>query len=489
MTLLPDPFIDEMKEQLYRYGMELQWPAFLQSFQEPARHGLRANALKIRPHTLRKLLAGQPGMSEELFCPVPWTDDGFYCPPDFQPGKLAAHLAGLYYIQEPSAMLPAQVLAVQPGERVLDLCAAPGGKAARIAADLQGKGLLWANEISATRVRALQRNLELTGCTNAIITRETPQRLAARLPGWFDAILADVPCSGSGMFRRDPAAVKSWLAYGSDSCTLLQREIMESAWEMLRPGGRLVYSTCTFSLAENEAMIAWFCSQHPQCRIVPINKAAGVDDGLALNADMVRTARIWPHRADGEGHFCALLEKTEGTAVCQPAFAADQGSSASWAAFHDFCRGALSLEGQNTVNQLLENGSRRIENGHLHILPECPAALAQISKVKTGLFLGKVHHKGKQARFEPSIAFLISLSCSDLNHVAAGSGSSDLVRRCLRGETLALPQELAEAGWPVGATVAIALQEQEERWPLSWARLMAPATLKNSYPASWVRQV
>ncbi|MDW7656566.1 MAG: RsmF rRNA methyltransferase first C-terminal domain-containing protein [Bacillota bacterium] len=487
MTLLPDPFVNEMKELFCRFGMEQQWPSFLQSFRESARHGLRANTLKIRPDALRKLLAGQPGMSENLFCPVLWTDDGFYCPPDFQPGKLAAHLAGLYYIQEPSAMLPALVLSARPGERILDLCAAPGGKAARIAADLRGQGLLWANEISATRVRALQRNIELTGCTNAIITRETPQRLAGQLPGWFDAVLADVPCSGSGMFRRDPAAVKSWQAYGSDSCTLLQRDILESAWQMIRPGGRLVYSTCTFSLAENEAMIAWFCARHEQCRIVPIQKLPGVDDGLALSAELIHTARIWPHRAEGEGHFCALLEKTDGNAVRQPGYAAEQGSKEAWAAFHDFCRQTLSPEGQNSVNLLLENGSRRIENGHLHILPDCPAALAQLSKVKTGLYLGKIHQKGKQARFEPSIAFLLSLKGSDLNYVATGSGSSDIIRRCLRGETLSLPQDLADAVWPIGVTVAVALREQEGCWPLSWARLMAPSTLKNNYPSGWIR--
>lgn len=490
MPVLPERFVREMNDLFIRFGLQQQWPAFLHTFQEPAWSALRANSLKIRPDDLRRLLAGQSGLSKDCFCAVPWTDDGLFCPPDFQPGKLAVHQAGLFYIQEPSAMLPAQVLAARPGERVLDLCAAPGGKAVRIAADLHGRGLLWANEISEKRVRSLQRNIELTGCTNAVITHETPERLAQQLTGWFDAVLADVPCSGSGMFRRDPAAVKSWQAYGTDSCVPLQQAILNAAWHLLKPGGRLVYSTCTFSLAENEGMISWFCAQHPDCQLLPIAKPPGVDDGLACSADLARTARIWPHRAEGEGHFCALLQKTGEAAGKWPAYQAEKGDDMAWAAFSVFCRETLTDRGQARISRLLAAGSRRMENGHLHILPACPAALALFHKVKTGLYLGKIHRKGSQAvRFEPSIAFLLSLQADDLNYVVADTGSSDLIRRCLRGETLTMPGNLADARWPEGATVAIALREEQGCWPVSWARLMQIPILKNNYPSGWLRLV
>ncbi len=186
---------------------------------------------------MQSYLASQTGRDIRTFEPIAWSSDGFRLPDGVQAGKLAGHAAGLYYIQEPSAMLPAEVRAARPGEKVLDLCAAPGGKSARIAAGLAGSGLLWANEISAERVRALQRNLELTGSTQVVITSVSPEALAQVLPGYFDAVLADVPCSGSGMLRRDDQAAKSYLSYGPESCAPLQRQILESAWILLRPAG------------------------------------------------------------------------------------------------------------------------------------------------------------------------------------------------------------------------------------------------------------
>ena len=489
MGSLPDPFVAEMQDLFERFGLSAECPSFLQSFQAPSWSGLRTNTRKIQPDSLIRLMAGQAGLPAASIRPVSWCDDGFYCPPGLQPGKLAAHAAGLYYIQEPSAMLPAQVLSVHPGERVLDLCAAPGGKAARLASDLKGQGLLWANEISHDRVRALQRNIELTGCTNAVITRETPERLAVRLTGWFDAILADVPCSGSGMFRRDPAAVRSWQAYGPDRCTPLQNRILEAAWQMLRPGGRLVYSTCSFSLAENEGMIAGFSDRHADCRILPITALPGTSNGLPLAAGLDGTIRIWPHRADGEGHFCAMLAKVEGSAMPLPLYRADPGTDEGWMAFSDFCQATLTAEGQARMRALADRRSRRAEHDHLHLMPECPEALAELSKVKTGLFLGQLHRRGRQGiRFEPSMALLLSLNGSDLKHPFAAPENSDLVRRCLRGETLTLPDAWVQAGWPAGATAAILLSGDDGSWPLSWARLMQPPLMKNLYPRGWTRQ-
>jgi 16S rRNA C967 or C1407 C5-methylase (RsmB/RsmF family) len=175
---LPDSFVQEMSVILSRFGREDEIPAFLAAFQETPVFGLRANTLKIAALDLRRLLAETCAMDEDTWSPVSWSDDGFYYPAALQPGRLPLYLAGLYYIQEPSAMLPAMVLDARPGERILDLCAAPGGKTCKIAAGLRGEGLLWANEISPERARALLRNVELTGCTNCLITRESPEKLA-----------------------------------------------------------------------------------------------------------------------------------------------------------------------------------------------------------------------------------------------------------------------------------------------------------------------
>ncbi len=494
MLNLPDPFIAEMKSLFTAYDRLAEWSSFLSAFQEPPVFGIRSNTLKIAGPDLQHYLIRETGLPESEFKPVPWAEGGFYYPENLQPGKLAAYAAGLYYIQEPSAMLPAQILDVSPGQRVLDLCAAPGGKATRIAADLKGSGLLWANEISAERARALLRNLELSGCSRAVITQETPERLAAVLPEYFDRILVDAPCSGSGMFRRDPAAVKSWLAYGSEPCAELQRSILEAAWAMLAPGGRLVYSTCTFSIAENEAMIAGFYTGHADCRILPVGSRPGVAEGLPLTPETRKTARIWPHLACGEGHFCALLEKEgkTGAACAWTPFIPKVGPEEAWDAFIRFCRQNLSDSGMKKIEAWLSAGHRRLEQQHLHILPDCPAGLSGLKRVKTGLFLGQVKELRRGGYvFEPSEAFILSLSADDLQRVVAGGGTSDLLRRYLRGETLEPPYPGIDAdeaaAWPAGGYAAVAVAGEGCRWPLGWARSIAPPMLKNIYPQGWRR--
>lgn len=491
MTKFPDAFTREMDLLFRQFGRQAESADFFAALQQEPVGGLRANTLKITAPALQGYLAAASGLSPAELPPVPWSDDGFYYPGCLQPGKLPAYAAGLYYIQEPSAMLPAQVLAARPGDRVLDLCAAPGGKTARIAADLRGQGLLWANEISAERVRALLRNVELTGCGNALITQETPDRLAAVLPAYFDRILVDAPCSGSGMFRRDATAVKSWQTYGSESCAVLQRSILQAAWLMLRPGGRLAYATCSFSLAENEAMILWFCRDHPDCRILPIAGINGISGGLPLIPELAGTARIWPHLSLGEGHFCALLEKQPGLATDLPLYQAERGPADAWQAFDLFCRQSLSEAGQTKMNRLGASGLCRYEQGHLHVLPSCPAGLAQLKKVKTGLFLGQTRQlKHNGFVFEPSAAFALSLAAEDILCLSGGEGDSDLIRRYLRGETIQDPASDSAGcrpAWPSGAYAAVALQEGGQKWPLGWARVLSPPVLKNLYPPGWRR--
>ncbi|HBP38123.1 MAG TPA: SAM-dependent methyltransferase [Clostridiales bacterium] len=496
MKPLPPSFTEEMQALFRQFGREKEWPDFQACFRQAPAGGLRANTLKISRQDLQNLLAAELGLDPDYLAPVTWSDDGLYLPAGCQPGKLASYAAGLYYIQEPSAMLPAAVLAARPGDRILDLCAAPGGKTCRIAADLRGEGLLWANDVSAVRVRALLHNVELTGCANCLITQETPQHLAQNLPGYFDRVLVDAPCSGSGMFRRDPSAIESWLAYGSAPCTALQISILEAAWTMLRPGGRLVYSTCSFSLAENEALILGFIEQHPESRIVPIHKDSGVSDGLPLRSDLTGTARIWPHQAAGEGHYCALLQKDssdESADVPEQVFSAgkrqepEMADAAANQVFADFCRQNLSDAGLARIQQACRDGWLRCDRGCLHLLPAAMTVLSDLKKVKTGLYLGQMRPiRGGRLIYEPSQSFLLSLKAGDLKRAVGGTLKSDLIRRYLHGETISFGNTVsAEAG----EYSAVVLEDMEGgRWPLGWVKPMPGGHLKNLYPQAWRHQ-
>ncbi len=249
--------------------------------------------------------------------PVPWAEDGYYYLPSDQPGKHPFHEAGLYYIQEPSAMAPAELLDVQPGERILDLCAAPGGKSVQLAAGLSGSGILVCNEIHPARAKILSENIERMGIGNACVLNETPQRLAEAFPGYFDRVLVDAPCSGEGMFRKNEAACEEWSPENVRLCAERQDGILDCAAKMLRSGGRLVYSTCTFAPEEDEGSVGRFLGRHEGYRILPIEKEklglAGCDGMPEIVENPVPgledTLRLWPQRVRGEGHFAAVLEK------------------------------------------------------------------------------------------------------------------------------------------------------------------------------------
>ena len=319
-----------------------EFDSFLASFDAGRQNALRVNRLKITPEEFEE---AAPFHLER----VPWTDNGYYVDYRDMPGQHPWYRAGLYYLQEPSAMAPAEILPVTPGDRVLDLCAAPGGKATELGAKLGGKGILVANEISQSRVRALQRNIELFGITNSVVTNESPSRLSERFPEYFDKVLVDAPCSGEGMFRKMPEAVKAWYPEKVHECAAVQREILLRAADMLCPGGYMVYSTCTFEPEENELAIAHLLRKRPDMRLIRIPRTGGRESfsrayslrelygkgfrvpedelrdmkGLpeqdpawreagmvsGSEADLTCAVRIWPHRAGGEGHFTALLRK------------------------------------------------------------------------------------------------------------------------------------------------------------------------------------
>ena len=240
MSSLPEEFLSRMEKML---GEEFQ--DFIDSYEKPRKLGIRANTLKIQPECLAEQLPFS-------LTPIPWTSNGFYYQDEDRPARHPYYSGGLYYLQEPSAMTPASLLPVEPGDSVLDLCAAPGGKATELGAKLQGRGILVANDISNSRAKALLRNIELFGISNALVTNETPAKLSRYFPEYFNKILVDAPCSGEGMFRKDPAVAAAWTPDKPEQCARLQQEIVSRAVEMLMPGGLLLYSTCTFAPVENE---------------------------------------------------------------------------------------------------------------------------------------------------------------------------------------------------------------------------------------------
>jgi 16S rRNA C967 or C1407 C5-methylase (RsmB/RsmF family) len=200
--MLPEAFLTRMSQQL---GEE--YPEFLKSLERPRAVALRFNPLK----------GGEPEL-DFVGDPVPWEPRGYYYDPEARPGLHPYHEAGVYYLQEASAMAPVALLDPQPGERVCDLCAAPGGKTTQIAGRMAGEGFLLCNEWSPKRAKILSRNMERLGVSNALVTNETVQRLADRFPGYFDRVLVDAPCSGEGMFRKEEAAVTDWSQEAVEMC-------------------------------------------------------------------------------------------------------------------------------------------------------------------------------------------------------------------------------------------------------------------------------
>ena len=301
---LPESFEKRMKEML---GDEYE--AYIESYDNPRQYGLRINPMKI---TEEELAEGS-GFS---LGPIPWTKTGYFYKEENQPARHPYYSAGLYYLQEPSAMTPAAKFPVKPGERVLDLCAAPGGKATALGAALQGKGVLVANDISNSRAKALLKNLEVFGISNAFVTNEVPQNLADRFEGFFDKVLIDAPCSGEGMFRKDKKMVSAWEEHGPDFFCNIQKSIILQAARMLKQGGMMLYSTCTFDPKENEQVIEHLLKTYPEFRILKIAPYEGFVQGMpevteSRDPSLADTVRIFPHKMKGEGHYLALVQKGE----------------------------------------------------------------------------------------------------------------------------------------------------------------------------------
>ena len=367
--MLPEAFLQRMEAQL---GSE--YPAFLESLERP-----RAVALRFNP------LKGERPVLPFVGAPVPWEPEGFYYDPETRPGLHVYHEAGVYYLQEASAMAPVALLDPKPGERVCDLCAAPGGKTTQIAGRMLGQGFLVCNEINPKRAKILSRNIERMGVANALVTNEHPETLASRFPGFFDRVLVDAPCSGEGMFRKEEAAVTDWSQETVQMCARRQREILDSAARLVRPGGRLVYSTCTFAPEEDEETVAAFLEAHPEFTPEPVEAPWFVPGENA-------SYRMWPHKLLGEGHFAAVLRKTQGESGEVPACPGEKCPKA-WESF------------AKELDITLPEGKAVSFGQSLYWAPMELPELNRLKVLRPGLELG-IERKG---RFEPAHALALWL--------------------------------------------------------------------------------
>lgn len=460
--MLPEQFRNRMKQMLKE-----EYPAFENSYTKPSCQSLRINALKGD--------AGQLcGKADFLKDKVPWAEEGYYYQEKERPGKHPFHEAGVYYIQEASAMAPVTALGPKAGEKILDLCAAPGGKSTQIAAAMKGQGLLVCNEIHPQRAKILSENIERMGVGNALVTNHEPAALETHFQEYFDRILVDAPCSGEGMFRKNEEAVKEWSLENVSLCAGRQMDILESAARMLRPGGTMVYSTCTFAPQEDEGTISRFLTGHPEFCLVEIPQSAGMEpgnpayleedwegdtvteEGRAIRNELAKTVRLWPHKLMGEGHFMACMRKA---GVLSGETFSSGGIQKGLSCGE--CREWLEFEKQylrkSFTGQYLKFGEQ------LYLIPENMPSLKGLKVLRAGLHLGTV----KKNRFEPSHALALSLKGQEA--ALTYNLTVKEAEEYLSGQTF---HAEGEKGWYL-ITV--------EGYSLGWGKL-AGDIMKNHYP-------
>ncbi len=392
--MLPEAFLLRMEQQLKE-----EYPDYLASLERPRAVALRFNPLKTNQ------LPELPFVKE----PVPWADFGYYYDPDARPGLHPWHEAGVYYLQEASAMAPVTLLDPQPGEIVCDLCAAPGGKTTQIAGKMQGQGLLVCNEINPKRAKILSRNIERMGVANALVLNHHPSELERFFEGAFDRVLVDAPCSGEGMFRKEEAAVTDWSVETVQMCARRQQEILSTAAKLLRPGGRLVYSTCTFAPDEDEGAVSEFLKRHPDFSVEAVDApslSAGRPDLVEDPAPgLEHTFRLWPHHQRGEGHYAAVLRKS-GEAEPAPEPSKPEKLPKEWEAF------------AKEMGIYLPEGKPICFGSALFWVPETMPVLKGLKVLRPGLELGVC----KKDRFEPAHALALWLgTCGNVQDYAADS--------------------------------------------------------------------
>lgn len=474
MMNLPIEFENKMKAFL---GNE--WDDFLYSYDNNRFQALRFNTLKVQSPEERMRILKVLGISPDK--KVSWADEAYYFDENVRPGKHPYHEMGLYYIQEPSAMSAAALLAPKPGMRVLDLCAAPGGKSTQLATYLGDSGLLVSNEINTQRSRILSQNIERMGIKNAIVTNEDSFVLASHFPGFFNAIQVDAPCSGEGMFRKLPEAIEQWSMENVAICAARQKEILDNAAVMLKPGGVIVYSTCTFSKEENEDVIEYFLERHPDFTLEEME-------------------RFWPHKVDGEGHFVAKLvrrgsvnEFDAGYDVCEDScnkvedtgLKADRKTKKNKNSKNrkNETKPALTKENMKLLTEFLDEtisedmaawikNSRLVMFGEqLYRLPDMEVDIKGLKVQRAGLHIGEF----KKQRFEPSHSLALALKLSEAKNVVKLTWDDPQTTGFFNGQSVVLSDEQTaecKKGW---ALVCV------DGYTAGWGKVNG-TQVKNHYP-------
>lgn len=453
---LPIEFEKKMKAFL---GDE--WDDFLYSYDNNRFQALRFNTLKVQSHEeIMRILMVLEISSDKR---VSWANEAYYFDENVRPGKHPYHEMGLYYIQEPSAMSAAALLAPKPGMRVLDLCAAPGGKSTQLATYLGDSGLLVSNEINTQRSRILSQNIERMGIKNAIVTNEDSFVLASHFPGFFNAIQVDAPCSGEGMFRKLPEAIEQWSMENVAICAARQKEILDNAAVMLKPGGTIVYSTCTFSKEENEDVIEYFLERHPDFTLEEME-------------------RFWPHKVDGEGHFVAKLVRR---GCVDTDLKADRKTKKNKNSKNrkNETKPALTKENMKLLSEFLdetisENMAAWIKNSRLvmfgeqlYRLPDMEVDIKGLKVQRAGLHIGEF----KKQRFEPSHSLALALKLSEAKNVVKLTWDDPQTTGFFNGQSVMLSDEQTaecKKGW---ALVCV------DGYPAGWGKVNG-AQVKNHYP-------
>ena len=454
---LPEQFETKMKDLLKE-----EFDEYIACYDEPRYYGLRVNTGKISPEEFEKICPFE-------IHPIPWIENGYYYDGEnVVPSKHPYYFAGLYYLQEPSAMTPANRLPVEPGDKVLDVCAAPGGKATELGAKLKGEGVLIANDISNSRAKGLLKNIEVFGIGNVLVLSEEPGRLESYFPEYFDKILIDAPCSGEGMFRKDKKMVKAWEEHGPEFFCNIQKSIVLQAARMLKPGGMMLYSTCTFDSRENEGMIEHLISNYPEFKILEMTPYEGFANGIpelteSKDEAFKNTVRIFPHKMQGEGHFLALLQK--GEKVNGPELTAVKKNKKKL---------PEDLESfLKDVDWEIDGARLDIHGERVYYMPENLPDVKGIRFLRTGLLLGEL----KKNRFEPSQALAMCLKKEEYKKVLDFSVEDDRIRRYLKGETLDVDDMVTskDKGWYLVCV---------DGYPLGFGKL-GNGTLKNKYLPGW----
>lgn len=432
-------------EEKYRKLLGKEASLFFESFEKEAERGFRVNPLK------KVLPPSHKGAQQ-----VPWSKTGYR---GTIKGTSAEHQAGYVYGQEPSAMFVAEVTHVRPGQKVLDLCAAPGGKSTQLAGMLQGEGLLVSNEIHPQRARILSENIERFGIMNAIVTNESPQKLALTFPNYFDVILVDAPCSGEGMFRKDSSAMSYWTPDYPIECGIRQQEILDEAIKMLAPGGFLIYSTCTFAPEENEQVISDLLKHYPTLKIEPIELSEGMVPGYPEWADgsldVSHTARLFPHLLQGEGHFVAKVRDTKSPeSIKMEKVKSDVLSKQQQKEWDTFWKHTFMEE---------PSGIKQLRKDRMILVPKDFPSLKKATVIREGIHAGLF----KKNRFEPNHALALALPESLFRHSL--ELDEEECRRYFKGETFRTGKD---RGW---------LAIQCQGMTVGWGKEVK-GTVKNFYP-------